>query len=509
MAQQCFMFLDWGDGWVAVNDHDNDVAALDGFSIQWGTDGIDQQPDPSVMTFRLRDATGWLTGRALTLAGARVLVQISEQPTWGMLRPDIGAWSAQRMRLAVLHQAYTPGNPSDKSSTATTLFDGLVQNGGEARPHGGGWLLELSASSRMILWKRLQKQGPVSSDARYTGLHWVGTTAERLTELNRRAKEAHAPQANVNGLDTTASVAPYRTDDCPSQLDLLHRTYAHSRMWPIWYEYPDRDASRIDYMPFGAPASIGIDDTARLTVTDWTGETLDGLDATDIITDDEQTIVIPEPVTQFTIQGKNAKSNDGALEFDEHETELTALGLLPANLTITQSSITVESDVVSADTSEGVWGRASGTVWTPSSDERETFAQLLVAMDRRLRSDTIVFDSRRLDPAIHARLYLTASSGPLIIQGAITSRLAGDDAKPSAGGVWASIGGTLTYQWSAGKPHLRNEVTLWPLPVAAATATTWASMGAWPATWSQCALTLAELSLVHTYQQPTTITEEP
>ena len=313
MAQQCFMFLDWGDGWVAVNDHDNDVAALDGFSIQWGTDGIDQQPDPSVMTFRLRDATGWLTGRALTLAGARVLVQISEQPTWGMLRPDIGAWSAQRMRLAVLHQAYTPGNPSGKSSTATTLFDGLVQNGGEARPHGGGWLLELSASSRMILWKRLQKQGPVSSDARYTGLHWVGTTAERLTELNRRAKEAHAPQANVNGLDTTASVAPYRTDDCPSQLDLLHRTYAHSRMWPIWYEYPDRDASRIDYMPFGAPASIGIDDTARLTVTDWTGETLDGLDAADVITDDEQSLTIPEPVTLFVIQGKTAKASDGAL----------------------------------------------------------------------------------------------------------------------------------------------------------------------------------------------------
>ena len=106
------MFLDWGDGWVAVNDHDNDVAALDGFSIQWGTDGIDQQPDPSVMTFRLRDSTGWLTGRALTLAGARVLVQISAQPTWGMLRDDMGAWSAQRMRLDAMHQAYTPDNPS-------------------------------------------------------------------------------------------------------------------------------------------------------------------------------------------------------------------------------------------------------------------------------------------------------------------------------------------------------------------------------------------------------------
>lgn len=165
--------------------------------------------------------------------------------------------------------------------------------------------------------------------------------------------------------------------------------------------------------------------------------------------------------------------------------------------------------MVSADNSDGVWGRAGGTVWTPSDDEREAFAQLLVSMDRRLRPDTIVFDSRKLDPATHARLYLTASSGPLVIQGSIASRLAGADAKPASAGAWASIGGTLTYQWSNGRPSLRNEVTLWPLPVAAETAITWASMGAWPVIWRQCALTLAELSLVTRYQQPTTITEEP
>ena len=46
---------------------------------------------------------------------------------------------------------------------------------------------------------------------------------------------------------------------------------------------------------------------------------------------------------------------------------------------------------------------------------------LLVTVDRRLRPETIVFDSRRLDPATHARLYLTASSGPLVIQGATSS----------------------------------------------------------------------------------------
>ena len=139
MAQQCFMFLDWGDGWKSVNDHAEDVAALAGFSIQWGTDDLAEQPEPSVMSFTLRDRTGWLTGRALTLAGARVLVQISEQPTWGMLRDEMGPWSAQHMRVEAMHQAYTPGLPSSTSSTAITLFDGLVQNGGDARPHGDGW----------------------------------------------------------------------------------------------------------------------------------------------------------------------------------------------------------------------------------------------------------------------------------------------------------------------------------------------------------------------------------
>nr|DAL59937.1 MAG TPA_asm: hypothetical protein [Caudoviricetes sp.] len=501
------MFLDWGDGWKAVNDHAEDVAALAGFSIQWGAAGIDTQPDPSVMSFTLRDRTGWLTGRALTLAGARVLVQISEQPTWGRLRADMGAWSAQRMRLDAMHQAYTPGLPSSASSTATTLFDGLIQNGGDARQYGDGWLLELSATGRMILWKRMQKQGPTSSEARYAKVHWVGGIADRVAELNRRATASEAPTVSTSGLDATTSVAPYKLDDYPSQLDLLHRTFAHEPMWPVWYEYPDRNKSRLDYMPFGAPVTIGADVSGRLTVTDWTGETLDGLDAADVITDDEQSLTIPEPVTQFVIQGKTAKASDGALEFDQHETTLTDMGRLPANLKATQSSVTVEADVVTADESGGVWARAGGSVWAPADADREAFARLLVTIDRRLRPATVVFDGRKLDPATHARLYLTASSGPLVIQGATSSRLTDGDGIPATGGAWATIGGTLTYQWLNGRPLLRNEVTLWPLSTTTDTATTWADMGAWPVTWSQATLTLAELALIHTYQQPAT-TEE-
>ena len=157
-----------------------------------------------------------------------------------------------------------------------------------------------------------------------------------------------------------------------------------------------------------------------------------------------------------------------------------------------------------------MWTRAGGSAWAPTDADRDAFALLLVTIDRRLRPATVVFDGRKLDPATHARLYLTASSGPLVIQGATSSRLTGDDGIPATGGAWATIGGTLTYQWSNGRPLLRNEVTLWPLPAAAETEITWASMGAWPAIWRQCALTLAELSLVTRYQQPTTtITEEP
>lgn len=93
--QIAYMFIDWGAGWTPLNDHTRDVAALDSLSIRWGTDDITEQPEPSVMNFTLHDRTGWLTGRALTLAGAQIVLQVSGQPTWGMLRTDQGTWAQQ------------------------------------------------------------------------------------------------------------------------------------------------------------------------------------------------------------------------------------------------------------------------------------------------------------------------------------------------------------------------------------------------------------------------------
>lgn len=112
------------------------MAALDSLSIRWGTDDITEQPEPSVMNFTLHDRTGWLTGRALTLAGAQIVLQVSGQPTWGMLRTDQGTWAQQTGTLGRLHQTYTPPVPDSPQSTAVTLFHGIVSTAAKPRPIG-------------------------------------------------------------------------------------------------------------------------------------------------------------------------------------------------------------------------------------------------------------------------------------------------------------------------------------------------------------------------------------
>ena len=162
------MFLDWGDGWKSVNDHAEDVAALAGFSIQWGTDDLAEQPEPSVMSFTLRDRTGWLTGRALTLAGARVLVQISEQPTWGMLRDDMGPWSAQHTRVEAMHQAYTPGLPSKFAIVAPQdLYFGLgrmYESLRESAPHSSRRIAAFRSRAEAERWLDAPVDEPAEAD---------------------------------------------------------------------------------------------------------------------------------------------------------------------------------------------------------------------------------------------------------------------------------------------------------------------------------------------------------
>ena len=163
--QQCFMFIDTGNGsgWTPVNDSTKDIAALDSFVIDGGSDGIDEQPEPAVMSFTRRDRTGRLAGQALTLAGMKVVVQFSNQPRWMDLTPSMGCLRDLRIHIDSLHKMNSPDSPYSPDSPSETMFAGSVSTGGSIEPASdGGWLLKLSATSRMAVWKRLHSLSPVT-----------------------------------------------------------------------------------------------------------------------------------------------------------------------------------------------------------------------------------------------------------------------------------------------------------------------------------------------------------
>ena len=134
------MFIDTGNGtgWTPVNDSTKDVAALDSFTIDWGSDGIDEQPEPAVMSFTLRDRTGRLAGQALTLAGMKVVVQFSNQPRWMDLTPAMGCWRDLRIPIDSLHKMYSPDSPDSPDSPSETMFAGSVSTGGSIEPASDG-----------------------------------------------------------------------------------------------------------------------------------------------------------------------------------------------------------------------------------------------------------------------------------------------------------------------------------------------------------------------------------
>lgn len=279
--QQCFMFIDTGNGWTPVNDSAKDIAALDSFTIDWGSDSIDEQPEPAVMNFTLRDKTGRLAGQALTLAGMKVIVQFSDQPRWQDLQPSMGGWEDLRIPISSLHRAYSPGSPESTDSPASTMFAGTVSTGGSIEPaSGGGWLLKLSATSRMAVWKRLQSQGPTDTAAKWNGAHWIGTPSARLQEMNRRASAQGAPEAQLDGLALPSSVAPYTPSDHPSQLDLLHRLTAGPRL-PQWHEVYDGATSSLRPLFLADPIAVHLSSDGRLSILTG-GETRHALSASDI-----------------------------------------------------------------------------------------------------------------------------------------------------------------------------------------------------------------------------------
>lgn len=487
--QQCFMFIDTGSGWTPVNDSAKDIAALDSFTIDWGSDSIDEQPEPTVMSFTLRDRTGRLAGQALTLAGMKVVVQFSNQPRWMDLTPAMGSWQDLRIPIDSLHRAYSTVSPDSPDSPAMTMFAGTVSTGGSVEPaSGGGWLLKLSATSRMAVWKRLQSQGPTDTAAKWNGAHWIGTPAARLAEMNRRASAQGAPEAQLDGLALPSSVAPYTPSDHPSQLDLLHRLTAGPRL-PQWHEVYDGATSSLRPLFLADPIAVHLSSDGRLSILTG-GETRHALSASDIEASTD--LRIPEPLTQVVINAKRVKSDNGKLSFDDVEITMGDQHRLPSQLTATHKSLTLDSDMLAIDDSGGVWN--SGATSNVSDTDRANVAQWLESHDLRMVTDAVTFNSTRIDPARLPWLYKASPSGPFIIVKAKASALTGSDGRPAFTGPITTIGGTLSYRWRNGKPTLTQEATLAALRPLLTKQITWADLPT--LSWQQLDLHICDLSMI-------------
>lgn len=496
--QQCFMFIDTGSGWTPVNDSAKDVAALDSFTVDWGSDGIDEQPEPAVMSFTLRDRTGRLAGQALTLAGMKVVVQFSNQPRWMDLTPAMGSWQDLHIPIDWLHKAYSPDSPDSPSET---MFAGTVSTGGSVEPtSGGGWLLKLSATSSMAVWKRLQSQGPTDTAAKWDGAHWIGTPSARLAEMNRRASAQGAPEAQLDGLALPSSVAPYTSSDHPSQLDLLHRLTVGPRL-PQWHEVYDGATSSLRPLFLADPIAVHLSSDGRLSVLAG-GETRYALLASDIEASTD--LSITEPLTQVVINAKRVKSDNGKLSFDDVEITMGDQNRLPPQLTAMQKSLTVDSDMLAVDESGGVWN--SGGTSNVSGADRANIAQWLESHDLRMVPETVTFNSTRIDPARRPWLYKASPSGPFIIVKAKASALTGSDGRPAFTGPITTIGGTLSYRWRNGKPTLTQEATLAALRPLLTKPLTWADLPS--ISWQQLDLHVCDLSMIQIIDTSSTIDEK-
>nr|DAR27314.1 MAG TPA: hypothetical protein [Caudoviricetes sp.] len=487
-----YAFMEIDGKWTDITAHTGDVCALAGFEIEWGANTALSQPEPSVLDITLIDHDGRLAGRSLSLLGARIMIYLSAPPTWDDIT-ELGTWvDNDDVTIADLHTKYRPLDTRQPDPLTPCMFVGRVSSGGTVTPYRDGWKIELSASSQLLDWKRLQSQGPTSGDAKYKGLHWVGTPTQRLEEMNSRARTAGAPTANIGDLAYPPSCAPYAGSDNVSQYDLLHRLFAHSHLLPMWYETPRWTRPTIDPLDLTTPCLITAD-TDGTMVASRNGTTGICLDSGDVIVG--AALSIPEPVTQVKITTRKTTVDvDGVLGVDDASVIHQSTGL-PDNLTQQQNSLTCESDAVTDDQSRGAWGQGT---YTPTTTQRDQVSAWITALDTRLTPGNITVCALNIDPAIRPELYRCTPPPPLTFADNRFHTLAGSDGRPSFSGPWQAIGGIITFEWRDERPVLRHEMNLISLPIDETNQLAWDDLDGWTASWHQVGFSWAEMGIIST-----------
>lgn len=454
--QRILMFLNYGTGWIPLNDHANDIAALANFTLNWGVDSIGDDSTPAVLNFTLVDRTAKLAGNPTVLAGARVIVQIGRIPIYTDINSNAGTYAQSSRTLATLYKDTVTPLPNQATSDAITIFNGLCSTGGSVEPFGDdAYKITLQASSTMVLWKRLSAQGPTNSAQAYNGKHWTDISGSaRFNELSKRAHAAGAPELEADGISFPGSVAPYSLDSYPEYLTLLQKLTNHLPELYMWCEKPKRDTSVL--APFALAENIGLAmNTNGELLTLSQGEYSKVLDAARIAIDSHK-LNIPEPITQITVKAQaQSRNSSNELDFTETDVSYTAPSL-PTNLQTVQKTLSRDSDAI-ASSSDGTFA-----TWQPSAADRAKAERNIVNLNTRVHPNKLIFLSSKLDPVEYPELYASCPSPARITTATRWKDLEAVDAP------FKIIGGTLSYTHNNGNPRIRHEVNITTVAIDAA-----------------------------------------
>lgn len=439
--------------WRDLTEH-GDLCALAGASVQWGTSEIGEQPEPSVLAFTLRDLSGdlaanptWLTGRAVRL------------------------W-------------FGPGH--------SVVFNGIIATGVTVKPLYDGWQVQCTATSLMVLWKRLRDEGPTSDLAAGTikdMIHWNVTPAARVAEMNRRAKAVGAPQIVDDmpfGISSKNCIMPQLKGEYPSQLTLLHASFMDYSL-PLWFEHPDDNSLRA--LRAGSGALVCLDARAVACVYVQADRTAYKPLPASYVRSAREFQLLP-PYTGVLFKFKQMKSGAHRDETDKitytpsvEDVEVTVKSTtLPQAIRDNVKNLVIDSDLLYGHTASAP---RDYTTWTPYTADTTALKTLIDNIATRLTPTGVTLDTDDMPDADQSKFMQPVPRSGIMFT---------DTNLPfDATGPYAIIGGTLTIDARDETVHISHEVTLTPVASPIATTPTWAQI---PSAWHATYIT-AEASIGH------------
>lgn len=465
---QYYKKYEWGSERVfkSLMHHESDYgAAFDSVIIDWGTSDPFTQPDPAVCTLKMRVRDYSIIENPLNLLGCYIGVFVSvalwsEAKTGSYAAADALTWA----------QWIEQQEPTDRDWPAEddiSLYYGRIKTGLTVtrRDNKDDWLVTITATDDMALYRRSSKQGITDSAAKWSGYHWVSAPSDKGIKLNDvlalQIKEAAAPQSIHDLYHPVTPIAPWEESEYPNLLTVLEQVTALPTSRPLFY---------VSFNPYSLATLRGafngeldyINALGNVQITDYQGvrKAISGSYGNDpipasLVAVDDDTLATGDVITGVTIKGyKAGKDSDGRLTFTQMEVTRDLSNFLPETAYDINNRQTIDTRLVLKDESGGLYGGS----YTTSEDEYSFLAAFIKELSSRYVPATLTVDSEHidLDTAFDKwiALYRPQPQGPYIF----------DDINhaPMTEGPWWMLSGRLTITTKNGHQYVKQEFTPTP-----------------------------------------------